>query len=167
MKIETRIPGFYIRQAEREDVGLILKFIRHIADYEKLSHEVVANEKSLEKYLFSGSRIAEVIFGEYMGETVAFAVYFHNFSTFTGRPGLYLEDIFVLENMRGKGFGTVMLKYLARLARERNCARFEWTVLDWNKPSIDFYRSLGADLKKEWIINRMTGAALENLASEF
>jgi GNAT superfamily N-acetyltransferase len=138
-----------------------------MGEYEKLSHEVVVTIENLEKYLFSNPPTAEVIFGEFEGEPVAFALFFQNFSTFLGRPGLYLEDIFVMEKMRGRGFGRSMLSYLAKLATERGYGRFEWVVLDWNTPAIEFYKSLGADIKKEWWINRLTGKALENLASEF
>ena len=167
MKLHTRIPGFTIRIAIRKDIPLILEFIRKMGEYEKLSHEVVVTEENLEKYLFSDPPAAEVIFGEYENQTVAFALFFQNFSTFLGKPGIYLEDIFVLENMRARGFGRIMLSYLAKLARERDYGRFEWVVLDWNTPAIEFYRSLGAEIKKEWWINRLTGDALENLASEF
>ena len=167
MKLTTCIPGFTIRAAARKDIFLILEFIKKMGEYEKLSHEVVVSEKDLEKYLFSESPAAEVIFGEYEDQPVAFALFFKNFSTFLGKPGIYLEDIFVLEEMRGRGFGRGMLSYLAKLAKERDYGRFEWVVLDWNTPAIEFYKSLGAEIKKEWWINRLTGKALENLASEF
>jgi GNAT superfamily N-acetyltransferase len=167
MKQETRIPGFSIRKTEKKDVPLILTFIKKIAEYEKLSDQVVTNESMLEKCMFSANPVAEAIIGEYENQPVGFAVFFQNFSTFLGKPGIYLEDIFVLEEMRGKGFGTQMLRYLAKLAKERDCGRFEWAVLDWNTPSIEFYKSLGAEIKNEWLINRLSGAALDKLASEF
>jgi GNAT superfamily N-acetyltransferase len=167
MELTTRIPGFTIRMATVQDVSLILEFIKMMALYEKLSHELVATQESLQKYLFSDPPAAEVIIGEYENHPVAFALFFQNFSTFMGKPGLYLEDIFVLEKMRGRGFGRVMLTYLAKLATERKYGRFEWVVLDWNTPAIEFYKALGAEIKKEWWINRLTGKALENLACEF
>ena len=167
MKFETRIPGFTIRMANEQDVPLILEFIKMMAEYEKLSHELVVTEETLQKYLFSEKQAAEVIIGEFDRKPVAFALFFQNFSTFMGKPGLYLEDIFVLEKMRNRGFGRVMLSYLAKLACERGYGRFEWVVLDWNTPAIEFYKSLGAEIKKEWWINRLTGKSLQNLASEF
>lgn len=155
---------FSIRVAEKNDVPLILEFIRKLADYERLSHEVVATEQDLERYLFGRDRVAEVILG-FEGEVpVGFALFFPNFSTFLGKPGIYLEDLFVLEEHRGKGYGKSLLTYLARLAVERNCGRLEWAVLDWNEPSIEFYKSLGASLLNEWIVNRVTGESLAKLA---
>ena len=145
---------------------VILAFIRQLAEYEKLSHEAVMTEEILRQSLFGSRRAAEVLLG-YSGDLpVAFAVFFHNFSTFLGRPGLYLEDLFVIPEMRGKGFGKAMLVELARIARKRNCGRFEWSVLDWNKPAIDFYKALGAVPMDEWTIFRVTGEALKRLAGE-
>ena len=167
MKIKTSIPGFEIRKAEKQDAGLILEFIKALAQYEKLSDMVVASIVDIEKNLFSEKPVAEVVFGEYKGQAVGFALYFYNYSTFLGKPGIYLEDLFVLESMRGKGFGKELLKYLAKLAVDKDCGRFEWTVLDWNTPSIEFYLSLGAEIKKEWLLNRLTGDALFKLAKEF
>lgn len=167
MKFATRITDFSIRMAVESDVRLILEFITRMAEYEKLSHELVVTEDKLKKYLFSDKPAAEVIIGEYEGSPVAFALFFQNFSTFMGIPGLYLEDIFVLEKMRNRGFGRVMLSFLAKLACERGYGRFEWVVLDWNTPAIEFYKSLGAEIKKEWWINRLTGKSLLDLASEF
>lgn len=165
--INTSIPGFQLRHAEESDVPQILDLIRGIAEYEKLSHEVVATEELLRKNLFGEKRYAEVILG-YEGETVVgFALFFHNFSTFTGRPGLYLEDLFVYEQYRGKGYGKALLLYLATLAKERACSRFEWVVLDWNTPAIDFYNSLGAKQMKEWIITRVAGGDIDRLAEKF
>ena len=145
---------------------VILAFIRQLAEYEKLSHEAVMTEEILRQSLFGSRRAAEVLLG-YSGDLpVAFAVFFHNFSTFLGRSGLYLEDLFVIPEMRGKGFGKAMLVELARIARKRNCGRFEWSVLDWNKPAIDFYKALGAVPMDEWTIFRVTGEALKRLAGE-
>ncbi|HDS07803.1 MAG TPA: GNAT family N-acetyltransferase [Bacteroides sp.] len=165
--IETKIEGFFIRQAQPEDVPLVLELIGRLAEYERLSHMLVATETGLEKYLFGPEKVAEVILG-YHGEVpVGYALYFYNFSTFLCRPGLYLEDIFVLGEYRGRGFGKAMLAYLARLAVEKDCGRMEWVVLDWNEPSIRFYKSMGAELMDEWIINRVSGEALRELASKF
>ena len=167
MEIKTKEKGFLIREAERKDVPLVLSFIRKMGEYEKLSHEVVASEELLERYLFGDRRFAEVILGYYNEVPVGFALYFFNFSTFLSRPGIYLEDIFVLEEYRRMGFGKVMLSYLAKTAVERECGRLEWVVLDWNEPSIKFYKSLGAKLMNEWIITRMTGPSLKELADQF
>ncbi len=167
MQIKTKIQDFVIRKATREDAGLILEFIEALAKYEKLSDMVSANVQDIERNIFSDHPIAEVVFGEFKGKAVGFALYFFNFSTFLGKPGLYLEDLFVNENMRGKGFGKEMLAYLAKTAIEKDCGRFEWSVLDWNTPSIDFYLSLGAEIKKEWLLNRMTGDALKKLGKSF
>ena len=157
--------NFSIREAKREDVPLILEFIRQLADYEKLSHEAVVTEKMLSESLFGERSYAEVLLGYFNDKPVAFAVFFHSFSTFLGRPGLYLEDLFVLPEMRGKGFGGAMLRELARIAKERNCGRFEWSVLDWNEPSIRFYKNLGAVPMEDWTIFRVTGEALDRLAN--
>jgi GNAT superfamily N-acetyltransferase len=146
---------------------LILAFIKALAEYEKLSDMVCASVEDIEKYVFSEESVAEVIFGEFGGEPVGFALYFYNFSTFLGKPGIYLEDLFVLESMRGKGFGKELLRYLAKLAVDKGCGRFEWSVLDWNTPSIEFYKSLGAEIQKEWLLNRLTGPALVKLAESF
>lgn len=151
------------RQAEEADCGLVLEFIRQLAEYEKMLSEVVATEQLLHRALFQDRR-AEVIFALEDGVEVGFALYFHNFSTFVGRSGLYLEDLFVKPAYRGKGYGKALLKRLAKIAVERGCGRFEWVCLDWNRPSIDFYRSLGAEPQEEWTIYRLTGEALEKLA---
>ena len=165
--IPTSKPNFFLKKAERNDVPVILDLIKGIAAYEKLSHEVVATEELLEKNLFGDKRYAEVVIGYEKETPVGFALFFHNFSTFTGRPGIYLEDLFVYEEYRGKGYGKILLLYLATLARERDCGRFEWVVLDWNTPAIDFYNSLGAKQMKEWIITRVDGDNLERLAEMF
>jgi GNAT superfamily N-acetyltransferase len=156
--------NFSIRQATERDVPLILSFIRQLADYERLSHEAVATEQTLRESLFGARRSAEVLLGYADSKPVAFAVFFHNFSTFLGKPGLYLEDLFVVPEMRGKGFGRSMLVELARIARERGCGRFEWAVLDWNESAISFYKNLGAAAMDEWTIFRVTGEALQRLA---
>jgi GNAT superfamily N-acetyltransferase len=157
--------NFLIRQATEQDVPLIFSFIRQLAEYERLSHEAVVTEKTLQDSLFGARRYAEVLLGYADDKPVAFAIFFHNFSTFLGRPGLYLEDLFVIPAMRGKGFGRAMLVELARIARERNCGRFEWAVLDWNEPAIQFYKNLGAIPMNEWTIFRVTGAALGRLSN--
>lgn len=165
--VSTSIPGFQLRVATARDVALILCFIRELAEYEKLLHAVVATEASLEQALFGSRQVAEVLIGELDGEPVCFALFFHNFSTFLGKPGLYLEDLFVRPAFRGRGFGRVLMAFLARLAIERGCGRFEWSVLDWNAPAIQFYRALGAVAQDEWTVQRVTGPALEALAAEF
>jgi GNAT superfamily N-acetyltransferase len=166
MEISTRIPDFTIRPATEDDVPLILSFIKDLAEYEKLSHEVVATEDLLRETLFGDRRVAEVIIGYMHGKPVSFALFFHNFSTFLGRPGIYLEDLFVKPEMRGNGIGRAMLAYLACLAKERRCGRLEWWVLDWNEPAIKFYKSIGAVSMKEWTVHRLTGEALDRLAGE-
>jgi len=153
-----------IRQATRADVPLVLSFIRDLADYEKLSHLVVATEAVLAEELFGPKSHAEVLLGHIGIEPVAFAVYFHNFSTFLGRKGLYLEDLYVRPEHRRRGFGRAMLLHVARIAAERNCGRFEWSVLDWNEPAIFFYETLGATIMHEWKLARVTGEALAQLA---
>lgn len=165
--VPTRVPDFTIRLATAQDVPVILQFIKGLAEYEKLTHEVTATEDLLRETLFGSRQVAEVIIGEYRGEPVGFALFFHTYSTFLARPGIYLEDLFVKPEMRGRGFGRVLLAYLAKLAHERKCGRVEWSVLDWNDPSIQFYRTLGATAMDEWTMYRLTGAALTNLAAEF
>jgi GNAT superfamily N-acetyltransferase len=167
MTISTKIDGFTIRPAEEADVPLILSFIRELAEYEKLSHEVIATEEDFRQNLFGEKRFAEVVIGEFQSAPVGYALYFYNFSTFNGKPGIYLEDLYVKPEARGKGFGKALLAFLAKLAVDQNCRRLEWAVLDWNEPSINFYESLGATLMKEWIVNRVTGDNLLKLASEF
>jgi GNAT superfamily N-acetyltransferase len=157
-------PAFSIRIAGAADVPLILDFIRQLAAYEKLAHMVVATEELLHEQLFGPRSHVEVLLGFEGEQAVGFAVFFHNFSTFLGRKGIWLEDLFVLPEMRGRGYGKRLLLKLAGLAVERNCGRFEWTVLDWNQPSIDFYQSLGAVPLDDWTIFRVTGDALHKLA---
>lgn len=159
--------SFKIRQARIEDVSLILSFIKELAEYEKLSHEVVATEDLLRETLFGEKAQAEVIFGTLNEQPASFALYFHNFSTFLGRPGIYLEDLFVKPEFRGKGLGQKMLTYLAHLAKQRKCGRLEWWVLDWNETAIGFYKRLGAQAMDEWTVYRVTGKALDELATQW
>jgi GNAT superfamily N-acetyltransferase len=154
-----------LRVATRDDIALIAQFIRALADYEKLLDEVRLDEGVLTEKLFGPRPYAEVLIGEIDGQPQGFALFFHNFSTFEGRPGIYLEDLFVTPEARGSGLGTALLAELARLAVERNCARLEWSVLDWNEPSIGFYKALGAKPMDEWTVFRLDGAALTNLAA--
>lgn len=158
--------GLRVRNASEEDVHLILDLIRELAEYEKLSHEVVATEDGLRRSLFGERPAAEVLIGEFEGRPAAFALFFHNFSTFLGKPGIYLEDLYVRPRFRGRGMGKAMLVRLAKLARERGCGRLEWSVLDWNEPSISFYESLGAVAMTDWTVYRVTGEALNSLASK-
>ncbi len=167
MIIPTSLPDFHIRHATIDDCALILGFIKELAEYEKLSHEVVATVGGLEETLFGDPAYAQVIIAEYAGEAVGYALFFHNFSTFTGRPGIYLEDLYVQPRFRGKGFGKSLLSYIAKLAVDLNCTRVEWSVLDWNEPSIQFYRSIGAKPMDEWTVQRLDGDALTNFASQF
>lgn len=151
------------RWAQREDVPLILQFIKALAEYEKMSDEVVADEATLEEWIFDKGK-AEVLLASAGGREVGFALFFHNFSTFLGRAGIYLEDLFVLPEARGKGYGKAILKRLAAIAVERGCGRLEWSCLDWNQPSIDFYLSLGARQMSDWTGYRMTGDVLTKFA---
>lgn len=151
------------RAAVRADVPLILTFIRELADYEGMLDEVVADEATLEEWLFD-RRAAEVVFALEEGREVGFALFFHNFSTFLGRSGIYLEDLYVRPEHRGKGYGKALLKRLARIALERGCGRLEWWCLDWNRPSIDFYLSMGAEPMSDWTVYRVAGEALAELA---
>lgn len=153
-----------IRPATRADVALVLSFVKDLAEYEKLSHLVVATEDAIAEELFGPKSHTEVLLGHSGTEPVAFAVYFHNFSTFLGKKGLYLEDLYVRPAYRRRGFGRAMLLRIARIAAERNCGRLEWSVLDWNEPAIFFYETLGATIMHEWKLVRVTGSALEKLA---
>ena len=155
---------FKIRSAERSDAPVILSFIRQLAEYERLSDQVSATSDLILKNFFGPDAVAEVLLGLLDDTPVAFAVFFHNFSTFKCKKGLYLEDLFVLPEMRGRGFGKAMLQHLAGIAIQRDCARFEWAVLDWNEPAIGFYKSLGAVALDDWTTFRVTGDALKKLA---
>jgi GNAT superfamily N-acetyltransferase len=143
---------------------LILELIKALAEYERLSHEMVADEESLKESLFKGRVVAEVVIAEYDVEPAGFALFFHSYSTFLGKPGLYLEDLFVKPEFRGKGIGRVMFSCLARIAVERGCGRLEWSVLDWNETAIQFYKSLGGEPMDEWTVYRISGNSLMRLA---
>ena len=158
------MPKFNIRPAKSEETGLVLEFIKKLAAYEKCSDEVVADEATLYQSLFV-EKAAEVVFAEEDGVVIGFALFFHNFSTFVGRKGLYLEDLFIIPEKRGLGYGKAILKYLADIAIERNCGRMEWICLDWNAPSLAFYRSIGAIPLDEWTVQRMTEDVVKEFAS--
>lgn len=157
------MPHCTVRLATENDLGFILRCIRLLAQYEKLSHELQVNESNLRVHLFE-KKYAEVLIAEHSGEKAGIALFFHNYSTFAGRPGIYLEDLYVLEQFRGKGCGQKLLVELARLALDRGCARLEWSVLDWNDPAINFYRAMGAEPVTGWSVYRMTGPSLNDLA---
>ncbi|MBU0473192.1 MAG: GNAT family N-acetyltransferase [Bacteroidetes bacterium] len=154
---------FVIKKGTIEDAETIYNFIYQLAEYEKLTEEVTTNAEELAKILFAENTHVHTIIGFYKNKPVGFALYFYNFSTFKGKTGLYLEDLFVIPEMRGKGFGKILLIELAKIAKENNCARFEWSVLDWNKPAIDFYKSLGANPMDEWTVFRLTEDGIEKL----
>lgn len=162
--IRTEIEKYALRFAEPADIPLILELIRGLADYEKLAHECIATEDLLRKHLFTERPYAEVIIGEFDGTPVGFALFFHTFSTFLARPGIYLEDLFVKPEWRGRGFGRALLQALADIAVERGCGRLEWAVLDWNEPAIRFYRRLGAVPLDDWTTFRVAGESLLALA---
>ena len=155
-----------IRLATETDVPLIFSLIKEIAEYEKLTHEVVANEEKVKETLFGKKSYAEVIIAEYENEPVGQALFFHNYSTFLSQPGIYLEDLFVHPEYRGKGIGKELLKSLVKIAKERNCGRVEWVVLNWNQPAIDFYKSLGAIPMDEWTTYRLTPDKFDNLLND-
>lgn len=155
--------SFEFRFATESDLSLILSFVRELAIYEKMLDQVVSDEKILKEWIFDKKK-AEVIFVLEGDREVGFALFFHNFSTFLGRAGLYLEDLFVLPEFRGKGYGKALLKKLATIAKERGCGRFEWSCLDWNTPSIEFYKSMGAVAMDEWTVYRLTGDSLDRMA---
>jgi GNAT superfamily N-acetyltransferase len=167
MQLTTHLNDFTLRSATIDDVPSILGFIIELAEYEKLAHEVVATEDTLRETLFGPTPYAQVIIAELAGVPVGYALFFHNFSTFTGRPGIYLEDLYVQPKHRGQGFGKLLLAYLARKAVDMNCTRVEWSVLDWNQPAIDFYRSIGALPMDGWTVQRLDGDRLASFAKEF
>ena len=164
--IETSSEKFKLRFAEENDVGVVLDFIKELATYEEMLDKVVATKEGLHEALFV-KKAAEVIIGEYEGQPVGFMLFFHNFSTFLGKAGIYLEDLYIKPEVRGQGLGKIFLSYLAKLAKERDCGRLEWWCLDWNKPSIEFYKSLGAQAMEDWTVYRISGENLQNLASKF
>jgi len=165
--IETTIEGLSLRLATANDVPQILQFIQDLAEYEKLSDQVVATAEKLETTLFGAQPFAEVVMADYQGQAAGFALFFHNYSTFLAKPGMYLEDLYVDQQLRGKGIGKALITFLAKLAVERDCGRLEWSVLDWNQPAIDFYQSLGAVMLHDWRINRVTGDTLTRMAKMF
>ena len=164
--IRTKIIGLTLRFASEDDIAVILEFIKELADYEKLSHEVVATEDLLRKSLFGKKPVAEVIIAEYLTKPVGFCLFFHNFSTFLGRPGIYIEDIYIRLEHRGQGFGKLLLAYVAKLALERDCGRIEWSVLDWNINALNFYNDLGASAMDGWTIYRIANKSLSELSKE-
>ena len=164
MAMAAARPLLSIRPATADDVPLIRQLIAELAEYERLADAAVATDDDLREQLFSAQPAAEVLIGEVDGEAAGFALFFHNFSTFLGKRGLYLEDLFVRPQFRGLGLGKGLMIHLARLAIERGCGRFEWSVLDWNTPAIDFYRSIGARPMDEWTVQRIDGQALRELA---
>lgn len=164
--VNTKFDDFKLKFAEEKDTGAILGFIKELAEYENMSNEVLATEEILKNSLFN-RKVAEAVIGEYKGEPIGFILFFHNCSTFMGKPGIYLEDLYIQPHMRGKGFGKVFLSFLAKLAVERDCARLEWSCLDWNEPSIKFYKSLGAIPMDEWTVYRLHKESLNSLADKF
>ena len=162
----TTVPGLQIREAVRQDTAVILALITELAEYENLAHEVTATEGQLREALFGARPFAEVMIAEYEGQSVGFALFFHNFSTFLGRSGIYLEDLYVRPDSRGKGIGRALLVYLAELAKKRNCGRLEWIVLDSNQPALEFYSRLKAIPLDEWTVFRLSGSALDELAGD-
>lgn len=167
MSAKASPPGLVLRDASARDCPLLLELIRELAAYEKLAHEVTATARTLEESLFGETAHARAVIAELEGEPAGYALFFHNFSTFTGRPGVYLEDIYVRPAARGRGCGSRMLARIARLAVDMGCARVEWSVLDWNEPSIRFYRSIGAEPMDGWTVQRLDGEALQRLARTF
>lgn len=165
--IPTGIDDFSLRFAERSDVPVILDLVRGLAEYERLADECIATEEQLAETLFGDRHFAEVILGEFEKRPVSFALFFHSYSTFLARPGIYLEDLFVYPEWRGRGFGRAMLQYLAHLAVARGCGRLEWSVLDWNEPAIRFYDRLGAVPMDGWTTFRLAGESLTALAAQW
>lgn len=160
------MPEVEIRAATVDDVPLILTLIKELAEYERLSHEVVATEEVLRDSLFGEWRVAEALLGYLEDDPAGFALFFHTFSTFLGKPGIYLEDLYVRPEFRGAGVGRALLVHLAKLAKERGCGRLEWSVLDWNEPAIGFYREIGASPVSGWTVYRVSGEALDELAGQ-
>jgi len=158
-------PGFTLREAAPADLSAILGLIRALAEYEKLAHECQATEADLGAALFGTPARAHAVLAESQGEAIGLALWFYNFSTFTGRPGIYLEDLFVQPTQRGRGIGRALFRYLAQRALAEGCARLEWSVLDWNEPAIRFYRAIGATGLDEWTVQRLSGPALHALAA--
>ena len=165
MKNSSDVPGFHIQPATKADVPVIFSFIQKLADYERLSHAVTATEKSLTETLFGRRRTAEVAIGYCKRKPVGFVLFFHNYSTFLGQPGIYIEDLYVDEEFRRRGFGSALLRYVANLATDRRCGRLEWSVLDWNEPAVNFYKKIGAVAMSEWTVFRVTGEKLAKLAA--
>ena len=159
-------PELSLTLATEQDVPQILAFIRALAEYERLAHAVVATEERLRQSLFGPRPYAECVIARWNGEPAGFALFFHNFSTFLARPGLYLEDLFVAPEQRGRGVGLALLRHLAKVALDRDCGRLEWSVLDWNESAIGFYESIGAEPLQDWTIFRLTGDALTHLAAQ-
>lgn len=166
MVIATETPGFQIKSATDSDVPVIFSFVKKLARYEQLLHEVVATEDLLRETLFGKRRTAEVAIGYHETKPVGFVLFFHNYSTFLGKPGLYIEDLFVDEDYRRRGYGRALLLHVARLAKERDCGRLEWSVLDWNQQAINFYKKLGASPMSEWTVFRVAGQSLDELAGQ-
>lgn len=160
----AKIPGLLLRPATAADAGTLLGLIRELAEFEKLAHEVVATEADLQATLFGDQPTAEVCIAELNGQIAGSALFFHNYSTFLGRPGIYVEDVYVKPSHRGKGIGEAFFRYLARVALARNCGRMDWSVLDWNEHAIRFYRRLGAVPMEGWTVQRLTGATLKSVA---
>ena len=163
---KTDTPGFQVRSATESEVPVIFSFIKKLAAYERLSSEVVATEQLLRETLFGERRTAEVAIGYLEAKAVGFVLFFHNYSTFLGKPGVYIEDLFVDKDYRRRGYGRALLLHVARLAKERGCGRLEWAVLDWNQPAIGFYKKLGAVPMSEWTVFRVTGKRLDELAGQ-
>lgn len=164
MNSTTDLTEFHLRLGTMEDAETVLGFIKELAEYEHMSDQVVATPELLKETIFIQKK-AEVIIAEYSGIPVGFALFFHNYSTFLGRPGIYLEDLYVKQEMRGHGLGTQILSYLAKLATERGCGRLEWACLDWNEPSIQFYKQMGAVPMEDWTVYRLQGESLQNMAA--
>ena len=168
-KIQPRYSGekilndLTIRFARPDEGALLLSFIKKLADYEKRLHEVIASEQDIIDVIFN-RKIAEALIADYRDEPAGFAIFFYNFSTFTGKPGIYIEDLFVNPEIRGKGIGKLLFSYIAKIALERKCSRVEWSVLKWNKPSINFYSGMNATLKDEWVLYKLSGKALRDIA---